>query len=53
MRKIKINLDKVLRGWQKDFIKSSKRFNVLVCHRRAGKTVVAILLLLVKALQKK
>jgi hypothetical protein len=28
-----------LRTWQKEYINKKKRFNVLVVHRRAGKTV--------------
>lgn len=39
---MKINL-KNLRGWQKDYIKNKKRFNVLVVHRRGWKTVWAVL----------
>jgi len=42
-----------LRDWQEEFFKNAKRFNVLVIHRRAGKTVVAILYLLIKALESK
>lgn len=37
-----INLSQ-LRDWQKTYIKNKKRFNVLVVHRRAWKTVWAIL----------
>ena len=37
-----INLES-LRDWQKTYIKNKKRFNVLVVHRRAWKTVWAIL----------
>lgn len=48
-----IDLSKVLRDWQKDFLKDFKRFNVVVCHRRAWKTVATILLLIIKALQEK
>ncbi len=40
---MKINLSKVLRPWQKDYMENKKRFNVLVVHRRWGKTVGAIL----------
>ena len=50
---MKIDLSKALRDWQKDFLNNFKRFNVLVVHRRAGKTVAAILLIIVKALQDK
>lgn len=39
MAQIKINLSKALRPWQKEYIANKKRFNVLVVHRRAGKTV--------------
>ena len=42
MAKLKINL-KNLRDWQKEYIKNKKRFNVLVVHRRAWKTVWAVL----------
>lgn len=48
-----INLKDLLRPWQKEFIKSFKRFNVVVCHRRSWKTVVTILLLIIKWLQEK
>lgn len=48
-----IDLSQALRDWQKDFLKTFKRFNVLVVHRRAGKTVATILLLITKALQEK
>ncbi len=48
-----IDLSKALRDWQKDFLNTFKRFNVLVIHRRAGKTVATILLLIIKALQEK
>lgn len=43
MATIKINLSKALRPWQKEYIANKKRFNVLVVHRRAGKTVWAVL----------
>jgi len=39
---MKINL-KNLRPWQREYIKNKKRFNVLVVHRRWGKTVWAVL----------
>mgnify|MGYP003677486251 FL=1 len=39
---MKINLSKALRPWQKDYMNNKKRFNVLVVHRRAWKTVWAI-----------
>ena len=39
---MKVDLSKALRDWQKDYMKNKKRFNVLVVHRRAGKTVWAI-----------
>lgn len=48
-----IDLTKMLRDWQKEFLKNTKRFNILVLHRRAWKTVVALLLLLTRALQEK
>jgi hypothetical protein len=40
---VTVNLSKTLRPWQKEYLKSKKRFNVLVVHRRAGKTVGAVL----------
>ncbi len=39
---MKIDLSQALRPWQKDYMSNKKRFNVLVVHRRAGKTVWAI-----------
>lgn len=53
MQKVNINLENSLRDWQKRFIKNMRRFNVLVVHRRAGKTVVTMLMLIIKALQEK
>jgi len=50
---MKIDLSKTLRQWQKQFLNEFKRFNVLVIHRRAGKTIVTVLLLIIKALQEK
>jgi len=47
---MKIDLTSNLLEWQKDFFSNAKRFNVLVIHRRAWKTVVAILFLIYKAL---
>ena len=35
-----------LRDWQQEFISDAERFNVLVVHRRGGKTVLAILWLI-------
>ena len=49
---IKIDLS-FLRIWQKEVFKNFKRFNILVIHRRAGKTVTAICLLLYKASREK
>ncbi len=40
------------RPWQRKVHAERKRFNVLVCHRRAGKTVFAVLELLLGALAK-
>jgi len=40
-----------LREWQKEYIKNKKRFNVLVVHRRAWKTVWAILDELIEAIK--
>ena len=51
MAQIKINLSKALRPWQKEYIANKKRFNVLVVHRRAGKTVWAVLDEIVQAMQ--
>ena len=47
---IKIDLS-FLREWQKEVFRNFKRFNILVIHRRAWKTVTAICLLLYKALE--
>jgi hypothetical protein len=41
------------RPWQAECLKKLKRFSVLVIHRRAGKTVLAILSLIDAALQNK
>jgi phage terminase large subunit len=50
----KINLDlSFLRPWQTQFVQNMKKFNVLVLHRRAWKTIVAIVVLLFKALTNK
>lgn len=38
------------RPWQADVHRGLKRFGVLVCHRRAGKTVLAVMQLLIAAL---
>lgn len=40
-----------IRGWQKDIIQDDHRFKVLVCHRRAWKTVVSLLYMLKNALE--
>lgn len=48
----KINLT-LLRDWQKDYIKNKKRFNVLVVHRRAWKTVWAVIDELICAIKDK
>jgi len=40
---MKIDLSKALRPWQRNYLKNKKRFNVIVVHRRWGKTVWAIL----------
>jgi len=54
MEKQKITLDLTfLRQYQKEFFKNYKRFNVLVCHRRFWKTVLAVLFLLYRALENK
>ena len=45
-----INLSS-LRPWQKEYIVNKKRFNVLVVHRRAGKTVWAVLDELIEAIK--
>ncbi len=49
---MEIHLPK-LRQWQKEFVKNLKRFNVLVLHRRAGKTLGSILCLITKAIEHK
>ena len=38
------------RPWQAECYRSLKRFSVLVVHRRGGKTILAILLLISRAL---
>ena len=43
---IRVDLEYRPRAWQIECHKSLKRFSVLVCHRRAGKTVMAVLTLL-------
>lgn len=48
----KINLT-LLRDWQKEYIKNKKRFNVLVVHRRAWKTVWAVIDELICAIKEK
>lgn len=50
---MKIDLSKSLRQWQKDYIKNKKRFNVLVVHRRAGKTVGAVLDIVIVMMQER
>ena len=52
MKEIKLDLT-FLRPFQKEFFKNFKRFNVLVCHRRFWKTVLAVLFLLFRATQEK
>ena len=52
MKEKKINLSN-LRSWQKEYITNKKRFNVLVVHRRAWKTVWAILDELIVAIKDK
>ena len=47
-----INLSQ-LREWQKTYIKNKKRFNVLVIHRRAWKTVWAVLDELIEAVKER
>lgn len=46
-----VKLDYVPRPWQNEFHLNTKRWNVAVLHRRAGKTVLAIMTLLSKALR--
>ena len=46
----KINLEN-LREWQKDYVKNKKLFNVLVVHRRSGKTFGAVLDELIASVQ--
>lgn len=50
---MKIDLSKSLREWQKDYIRNKKRFNVLVVHRRAGKTVGAVLDIIIVMMQER
>jgi len=47
-REVKLGVE--LRSWQKEILKNDKRFSVLVCHRRAGKTIISLLKLLKDAL---
>ena len=51
-REITLDL-KFLRAWQKLFFKNAKRFNVLVVHRRAWKTIVVVVFLIYKAIKNK
>ena len=48
-----INLENVLRPWQKHYIQNKKRFNVIVVHRRWWKTVSSVIDCLVVWLQEK
>lgn len=48
---ITLNLEGMLRPWQKEFFENFKKYNVLVIHRRWWKTVVAILFLIYRALK--
>lgn len=48
-RKLELDLS-WLRNWQKDFFQNHKLRNVLVVHRRWGKTIVAVTFLVYKAL---
>jgi phage terminase large subunit len=41
---------KGLRPWQRSFLENRERFNVLVVHRRGGKTVLAILWLIMEVM---
>jgi len=50
---IKIDLKWFLRDWQKEVILNMKRFNILVIHRRAWKTIIAIIQLIIKSLESK
>lgn len=50
---IKIDLKDFLRDWQKDVLINMKRFNILVIHRRAWKTVIALTQLIIKSLENK
>lgn len=50
---MRIDLSKSLRQWQKDYINNKKRFNVLVVHRRAGKTVGAVLDIIIVMMQER
>ncbi len=46
----KIDLKYRPRKWQEEVAKELKRFSVLVVHRRGGKTVLAVMLLITAAL---
>ncbi len=52
MSSIEVSLPDDWRGWQTDQWKSLKRFNVLVVHRRAGKTVLCIMWLIARLLER-
>jgi len=47
----KIDLKYRPRKWQEEVAKELKRFSVLVVHRRGGKTVLAVMLLITAALR--
>ena len=51
MAEVRLKLDYVPRDWQLECHKKLRRFNVLALHRRAGKTTMAIMQLVHKAIQ--
>ena len=48
-REVKLWIE--LRDWQKEILSQDKRFQVLVCHRRAWKTIISLLKLLKDSLK--
>lgn len=46
----RISLQFTARGWQSEIYRALRRFSVLIIHRRAGKTILAILKLIASAL---
>lgn len=53
MATINLNIKDLLRDWQLSFFNNYKKYNVLVLHRRAWKTVLAVLFIIYRALAEK